>query len=329
MSKRSKVDEKNYVISAEDANILRRAYLKGPMQEYVRRFMNDHPLVESVLIQVSQYYNDEASDAVHFHMYPSVLDMWWEPAPPAPWKDKKGRTHTPSKPNYYNLDITEDGGRALLEKNLPFVDLASVQDERKGRDWHPRSLYDIIYRWSERAVGSWGNWLRDGAWDSNGAMIPLFAAFCTEDGGSSAFTPLCVYRRTKEGNLAFGDVTMEFVGTMLTPERDGIRPHDAEGEAEEGSKLFDWIKEKIRYCEESKNDPLSAIRNHFQRRDLVTHDEERKCPPGFLIWGYKGPAVREDEAEKFVKNDDAMREVQAEWDRRKAFDLEFSRKYKF
>jgi hypothetical protein len=223
-----------------------------------------------------------------------------------------------------------------LEENVPFFPFPPVGKERDYHRYGVRQLSDLIRNWETERIG-WGRAEKAG-WEDNGAMIPLFAGFCQEDSGRNhAYTPLCIYRREKDGMLALGDVSMEFVGKLHRPELDRIQS-ESEGDdtdsEENQENTFTWITGVITDCKSRAGDPLADIRHHFQREDVATREEERLNRA--LIWTTKGPAVRtrgasgsqeESTADRLVKNDAALLEIQAEWDRRKAFDAAFVKKH--
>jgi len=331
-TKKAKFDEKNFCIKPEDAALLRGEYLKGPMSEYVRRFMNAYPAIKTVVVKVAQYYDDEAGDAVHFRMYPTVLSEFWTPPPEKPWTDKKGRVHTPSVPDWYYAHVNEHP--EMIKKNLPFWEFPqpnSGESQRERIFRYNDSISDMVRRWEERAFG-WHHWLGKAGWDSNGAMIPLFSAFCAE-GGRDEYKSLAVYRRLTEGQCTSEDVSFEFIGEMIRPECDGIRPEregeeeEEPAEGEEKETIFSWVQRKIAKCAEIHRDPLVEMREHVQRRDIISSDDERHFPPGIIAWNMKGPGIRESEGERFSQMDDALRELQEEWARRDAWDAGFNARY--
>jgi hypothetical protein len=321
--KQAEYDEDNYVATKDEIARIRSEYLMGPMREYARMFMEDHPLVRSVLIKVSQYYNDEAEDAVHFQMYPSVLSMWSEPPPPAPFKNKRGQTITPTAPNYYHEAVPK-----VLKENLPFVPwrFEYKRDEDDYSLVHARTLFDFVYRWEERTFG-WNHWLKKAAWYSNADAIPLFAAYCTEEGRSDGYVPLCVYRKVND------NVEMEFLGTMYRPEVDGLSPVDSDYEEDDEDSeeteepFFKYTLEAIAKCSQRVTDPVELMRAHVQRRDLLSRDDERAIPLNLVGWNLRGPYIFPDDTKRVAEIPEALRELHDEWNRRKQWDAEFAEKY--
>jgi len=60
--------------TTEELNLQRAAYLESTVIKGLRKLFLQHPQLRSATLLVSQYWNDEASDAVHAQAVVSVLD---------------------------------------------------------------------------------------------------------------------------------------------------------------------------------------------------------------------------------------------------------------
>ena len=60
--------------SVEEASRMRTDYLTGPFRVYLSHFFEMYPEVNSITLGVSQYYNDEAEDAVHNVLFAVTCD---------------------------------------------------------------------------------------------------------------------------------------------------------------------------------------------------------------------------------------------------------------
>lgn len=198
--------DKGNRFSREEAAELRKQYLDGPFMMYMRAFFESHPDVKTVGLSVAQYYNDEASDAVHINKYPCVYDEIDLDA-------------------YHKWYSETDGGYNVSPDNLnPLM---------PGGE----EAWDVFWKW-EREEFNKNNELgvhAYGLWDDNYDAISLFGAFVEHPGSQDCdqaenYNLFCVYRRTSDG-----DIVWEYVCDLHRPYVDGCWPEWAsEEELREG-----------------------------------------------------------------------------------------------
>jgi hypothetical protein len=186
--------ETEYLYTKEQAAELRQKMIETHILPQVKRVFAKYEQIQSAMIVVAQYWCDEASDAVHYQLIPSVL-----PTPAFPVKlveidyDSYDQVNLPELPTYY--DILESIDRDLETEAEEFL---------------------------------------DPYWEENGEAIPAFAAFCKEDCDQEmdrfeAYTPYAVFKRKLTENNET-EIEMEVVGEMLRPWLDGVRPEEWEDE---------------------------------------------------------------------------------------------------
>lgn len=297
-------NSKNYVVSPERAQELGEMYLNGPMKEYIRLFMNRFPAVQSVLIKVSQYYDDEASDAVHFRMYPSVLPVFKDNRKrPKPVTDKKGRVHQYELSDVYYDD--DDGVRGVVRENLPFL---------KNEGIPVGCLSDFIHMWEEYL--GYDHPMRRGLWYANSLMISLFSAYCSEEGGRGEYEPLCIYRRESE--------TFEFVGKVIRPALLGIRPEYYDDTPEDGGDFEEQFKALMGKVPPESDVPVVMVK-HLKHWGRPGTREDRGLRLNLVGWSHTGPYVREDLIPVVTGQPHLLYAMKTEWDRRKAWDSAFAK----
>jgi hypothetical protein len=170
----------------------------------IAAFFRRHSWANSVTLLVSQYWNDEADDAVHPHWAASCL---------------------------YDIDLDAYAVEAYgVDGALPAsadVELLRVRNVPGGTD--PWDIHaELAYGFTTDAAGNHQTDRSSAVrWDSNGKMIPLFAAYCT--GGAyqdqsllEAYRPYAVFRRDSD------EVTVEVVGIARRPWLDGVPPGDCD-----------------------------------------------------------------------------------------------------
>lgn len=176
-----------HLYTKTQAEQLREKLIKNAIMPLVEANFNKNPQLNSATMLVAQYWDDEASDAVHQRLIYSVLDTPNIEAASIAQKDC-----TEDVINLLNLS-SEYGE---LEDEVCFIDVTEIEDE-------------------DEADSYW--------WPDNFHAIPAFAAFCKEDCHQGmdtfeAYTPYAIFRRRDD------DIEIEVVGEMLRPWLDGIKP---------------------------------------------------------------------------------------------------------
>jgi hypothetical protein len=198
----------------EAAN-LREQMIREDVVPMIRRAFEAYPALQSATLLVAQFWCDEAHDAVHCDVVFSELNT---PDIQAAYRARRQRYEVDDAPP--PRSSRPSGWRAWFpwlggSKNAPpapevqpkgdITNLPSILDDEKLEDEFTFQLN----------------------WDSNGAPISLFAAFCLEDchqemDEGEAYTPYAIMRRQH------GDVAVEVVGVMAQPWLDGVVPEGDE-----------------------------------------------------------------------------------------------------
>ncbi len=183
--------EKPKKYTLEESAALRDALLQQHALPAARRAFERYSLLESAVVVVAQFWNDEARDAVHcellysLHQNPSFADYQVR----APRDEVEDDPLDPGGYVHCSWDTLLEGPESGLHKTHDYYSFLTAM---------------------------WG-------WPDNGEAIPAFAAFCAEGGSqlshlADAYTPYAILRRAGD------DVTVEVVGLMLRPWLDGITP---------------------------------------------------------------------------------------------------------
>lgn len=168
--------------------------------------------LQSAVMGVAQYWDDEANDAVHHHLfYSAERDPDWQRhfvSVAAPLLEEDEELLDAWRMAYGFPTLEEEASTIPLERQSIISELVHA---REG--WNVARL----------------------SWDANGWAIPLFAAFCEEGANQDmvprqAFTPYAVLRREDD------EISVDVVGTMVRPWLDGVPP-----ERGANSQLLDWV----------------------------------------------------------------------------------------
>jgi hypothetical protein len=168
----------------------------------------DFPDVQSAVLMVGQFWADEALDAVHratafsFAVNPDF----------AAYRAEAERLYELLLDQSVDIDAFDGDFEA---HDLWIEGRAAV--ERLGERWSLDKRFEFHEKYDLYAD-----------WDSNGAAIPLFAAYCEEGADQEQPTglshaPYCVFRRGRGGG-----VDVEIVGVMVRPWLDGVAPQTFE-----------------------------------------------------------------------------------------------------
>ena len=179
-----------YRYSKEEVAKLREAIIHNCIKPIVKKFFENHPQLNSAMLLVAQYYNDEASDAVHEFIFFSVLE-------------------NPDFEAFSEAELHPDG---LDRINLPELSHLMLMRSQYAIK---QSLKNEIHDEAQIAERSYD-------WDSNGEAIPAFAAFCKEGCHqemmlSESYSPCAILRRRGE------EIEVEVIGQMLRPWLDGFQ----------------------------------------------------------------------------------------------------------
>jgi hypothetical protein len=166
----------------------RERYLRDNIDQAVKNFFDTCDWCASMVLLAAQYWNDEATDAVQALFVPSVLAR-------------------PDLGAYFRHQSSWDD-------EVDDLNLAGVEQpaDQSVSDW----------------ADSWRHlrWTLDARWDSNGETIPLFAAYCSENGSQDEsdeenYRPYAVWQRGPDGH-----VTRTNVGVQRRPWLDGVTCED-------------------------------------------------------------------------------------------------------
>lgn len=203
------------------AAIARMNWLNEHFVPNCERTFQAYPQVRSIALCVAQYWNDEADDAVHSHYILSALDtpVLHEEDEMERWEDIPSADYPYIDPNWAGVDL---GQRARCEWNYGGTPHVSYS--------RPSLILEM-----EKTFYQGTSW---SSWDSNGAAIPMWAAWCKEGSNQEmsayeAHNIAVIAQRDEDG-----EVTLEFT-PMLRPNLDGIRPEywDEDDEVFEDIKL--------------------------------------------------------------------------------------------
>jgi hypothetical protein len=178
----------------------REAAVRGPILEQVRELFTEQPTLQSAWLMVSQYWSDEAEDAVHGLLLFSKLP---EPSLEGFRADEAW------------LDDDDDWEAKAA---LAAAGEAPLSDNLRGMVFDDEgSEFDL---WGLGTVYA-------ADWDDNGDAIPLFAAWCAEGSDqemprSEAYRPIVLYQRAGD------DVTARWIAEPLRPWLDGVQPVEAD-----------------------------------------------------------------------------------------------------
>lgn len=181
--------------NSEESRQRRDKYLQDIVAPYVLKSFEKFPKIKSATLFVAQYWNDEAQDAVHEALVYSI----YETPDIETWVAKmKG---------FEDDEIELEIHYSLFE----------------GWD----AIYETDMEVSDYGTPKINNRNSVAAWNSNGAPISLFAAYCEEGGNQENefpldYRPIAIYRRN--GNC-------EFCGLMIRPWLDGVMPEREQNES--------------------------------------------------------------------------------------------------
>jgi hypothetical protein len=182
--------ETEYLYTKDQAAELRQKMIATHILPQVKAVFGKYDQIQSIMFVVAQYWCDEANDAVHFELIPSILSTPSFPVQLVEEIDYQDydRINLPELPTYYDI-------------------LDSIAQDLEGQQEEVSIRY----------------------WNDNGEAIPAFSAFCKEDCDQEmdrldAYSPYSIFRRKET------EIEMEVVGEMLRPWLDGVRPEEWEDE---------------------------------------------------------------------------------------------------
>ena len=189
----------------EEAATKRLEFIQRSIVPPVKAVFADFPDIKSAVLMVSQFWCDEAYDAVHGNL---VYSLSAEPDLDRHRREIERLAVAEARfeaDDYESLDNEEYAYSNFIEG--PEAVAALGEAAKEITNWDGKKAYQY---WQD--------------WDSNDGAIPLFAAFCMEgghqEGGELEFSLPCAILRRAAGN----DVTVEVLGTMARPWMDGVQP---------------------------------------------------------------------------------------------------------
>lgn len=193
----------------EEAAAERLKYIHKAIVPPVESVFADYPKLKSAVLMVSQFWCDEAFDAVHGHI---VYSLSHEPDLDRHRREIDRLASVDDgfdADDYESLDNEQYAYAHFIEGPKTVAALGEAASE--------------ITKWDGQEIYKhWRNW------DSNDDAIPLFAAYCTEGGhqggGKLEFSSPCAILRRGENNI----VEIDILGDMARPWMDGVQP---EGES--------------------------------------------------------------------------------------------------
>lgn len=177
-----------YRYSKEEAAKWRESIIENCENPIVKKVFDKYPQLKSAMFLVAQYFDDEASDAVHTWQFFSVLE-------------------TPDIEAFFEAILHSQGMDQINLPELSHLILMHAQ----------QSIGNEIRDRSQMAESSFD-------WDIYWKMIPAFAAFCKEGCHhdmmpSESYSPYAILRR--QG----GEIEVEVIGKMLRPWLDGFQEY--------------------------------------------------------------------------------------------------------
>lgn len=215
--------------SPEQTAKMRDDLLRKRFAPFVGQVFAQHPALNSAVLSVAQYWCDEAWDAVHGELSYSLqrdpdIDAFYARV------RAEGDQEDMDELSYHRTLFIEglETARAIgfplkaapvrppgfldrLFKRTPAYDSALGKQQS---DTVRKLAYDVF----------WGS---DG-WDDNGEAIPLFAAFCHEEGSQEEnfahnYRPFVIFRRAAQPGAP---ADFEIIGEMVRPWLDGVGPRE-------------------------------------------------------------------------------------------------------
>ena len=193
-----------YSHSKEEAAELRKRIIQNFVIPVFRKAFERYPQLNSAMLLVAQYWDDEAIDAVHHVLFFSVLET---------------------------LKIKALFEAELHPQGLDPVNLPGLPRQYSIQQSIEKEIHDEA-RIAERSY----------TWESNGETIPAFAAFCKEDCHqdmmvSEAYSPYAILHRKRE------NIEVKVIGKMRRPWLDGIKPYEYIYSGQEAANLREEIVE--------------------------------------------------------------------------------------
>ncbi|MEO1028346.1 MAG: hypothetical protein AAFX02_04740 [Pseudomonadota bacterium] len=198
--------------SVEECEIRRQKALDEVIIPNVSFYFDRFEAFQSAVLFVSQYWCDEAHDAVHNNLLFSLYD--------AP-------DFTAHRARIDQFEVSEEAKEAselvweaheyLFE---PDEAVPLLMKHLEGRDCFEVFYDDYAVHLKRIYKKSW----KAPFWDENNEMIPAFAAFCPELGSQEdhplhSAAPYAIFRRGAEGTI-----TTEIICEMIRPWLDGVAP---------------------------------------------------------------------------------------------------------
>ncbi len=207
--------------------------LRHQFAPFIGKVFADHPALNSALLSVAQYWCDEAWDAVHGELSYSLhrdpdIDVFYA-------RIRADAESESMDDDAYFSTLFIEGGETADALNFPAAPPPKPQsflDRLLGRkpvyinavyqrqnEITKKLSYDVF--WGRGRKGGW-------IWDNNGEAIPLFAAFCHEEGNqeesfAANYTPYAIFRRSAQSGAP---AELEVIGTMRRPWLDGVGPRE-------------------------------------------------------------------------------------------------------
>ena len=181
-----------YLYSKEEAAELREAIIQNFVKPIVRKAFEKYTQLNSAMLLVAQYWDDEANDDVHHLLFFSVLETL----------DIEVALETAENDCIDPVNLPE----ILTHSNIQYLSTNEIESDR----------YE-----NEKDYLAW----KENHWYNYDNVVPAFAAFCKEYCHqnmriSEAYTPYAMLRRKGE------EIEVEIVGKMLRPWLDGIKPEE-------------------------------------------------------------------------------------------------------
>lgn len=199
--------------SPDEAARLRSKLLEEAFAPAMRAAFAKYPALQSAVMQVAQYWCDEAEDAVHFEVLFSRL-----PTPDILAANAEREVLREMERYDYDAPPKERIWHRWFPSLRPEPQRTPQQIEAQRQSLHGVNLpADLDPEILEREF-CW-----EIPWDSNDEAIALFAGFCLEGcdqemAPGEAYSPYAYFRR--QGNV----VAVEVVGEMRRPWLDGVLP---------------------------------------------------------------------------------------------------------
>lgn len=186
--------------SAKETEAYRKKMLEDHVRPYVKKKFDKYPDLNSAVLYLSQFWSDEATDAVHYefsyslHQTPDItayMAIRQERAEAA-------ERHWKETGSYDEDREREDELLGWLMGGIDAANTLGLDPNKMEYDW------DYIK-----------------SWDSNYEVIPHFAAFTSEGSHQEmafheAYVPFAIFR--KDGD----QITIEIIGKMHRPWLDGV-----------------------------------------------------------------------------------------------------------